>query len=355
MKTSIMKTLLFFMISCSTTMLSCSKQDFPGPNNPENPKLLISLSSTSKIPYSGGCVTAYIQSNCAWSISRDNIVMNVGGTGYKDGNQYVNLSAYSGYGDSQITVDITSIEFASDVSYGIYVSYGDGKSTYISIWQSKNPNGTGGNTGGGNTGGGNTGKPSAPSYVYVDNYGSATIPDIRVSWGSVAGATGYRVYRSTSANGSYSLRGNTANTYYSDSGCKIGNVYYYKVKAYNSAGESDYSNYAEFNFKDNRKPGPAKYGNCTVSGTTMTIRWSVPTDASYGKPTKALLRVKNPNSDQYATIQELSGTATSASFSYLPWVNSSGFIYVGIILENENGTGGGTPKIYDNKNKKWMN
>ncbi len=216
---------------------------------------------------------------------------------------------------------------------------------------------TGGNTGGGNTGGGTTSRPSAPTHVSVDNYGSLTYPDVRVAWVGSNGATSYKVYRSSSANGSYALRGSTGNTYYSDSGCKVGNVYYYKVKAVNSAGESDYSAYAEFNFKDNRKPGPARYGNCTVntSSMTMTIRWSVPTDASYGKPTKALLKVKNPYNDNYAVVQELPGTATSATFAYGAWVNSDGYVYVGIILENENGSGGGVPKVYDSKNKRWIN
>ena len=91
----------------------------------------------------------------------------------------------------------------------------------------------------------------------------------------------------------------------------------------------------------------------------MTLRWTVPTDASYGKPTKALLRVKNPDSDEYVTLEELPGTQTSVTFTYTPWVSTSGYtegyIYVGIILENENGTGGGSPKIYDNINKKWVN
>ncbi|MBR3984965.1 MAG: hypothetical protein IKJ92_08465 [Bacteroidaceae bacterium] len=215
-----------------------------------------------------------------------------------------------------------------------------------------------GNDDGGNDDGGNDDnsgqKPSAPTSVYAENYGSATVPDVRISWDAVSGATGYHVYRSTSANGSYSKLGSTSYTFYSDYSCKVGNVYYYKVKAYNNAGESAFSDYAEFNFKDTRKPGPAKYGNCTVSGTTMTIRWSVPTDPSYGKPTKALLRVKDPYSDEYATVEEMPGTATSVSFQYLPWVNSDGFIYVGIILENDYGTGGGTPKIYDNNAKEWV-
>ena len=224
--------------------------------------------------------------------------------------------------------------------------------------------GTGGGTGGGDTGGGNTGgetiqKPSAPTGVYVANYGSVTVPDVRVTWNSVSSASGYYVYRSSSASGTYSKIGTTSSERYVDKTCKIGNTYYYKVKAYNSAGASEYSDYCMFEYKDTRKPGPVTYGNCTVSGTTMTMRWSVPNDNSYGKPTKALLRVKNPDSDQWATLQELPGTATSVSFTYTPWVGTSGYtkgyLYVGILLENENGTGGGSARIWDNVNKKWVN
>ncbi len=221
---------------------------------------------------------------------------------------------------------------------------------------------TGGNTGGdtgGNTGGETIHKPSAPTGVHVANYGSVTVPDVRVTWNSVSSASGYYVYRSSSASGTYSKIGTTSYERYVDNTCKIGKTYYYKVKAYNSAGASEYSDYCKFEYKDTRKPGPVTYGNCTVSGTTMTMRWSAPTGNSYGKPTKALLKVKNPDSDQWATLEELPGTATSVSFTYTPWVGTSGYtkgyLYVGIILENENGTGGGTPKIWDNVNKKWVN
>ena len=221
---------------------------------------------------------------------------------------------------------------------------------------------TGGNTGG-NTGGGTGGetvqKPSAPTGLYVANYGSVTIPDIRITWNSVSSATGYYVYRSSSASGTYSKIATTSYEGYVDNTCKIGNTYYYKVKSYNSAGTSGYSDYCKFEYKDTRKPGPVTYGNCTVSGTTMTMRWSVPTNNSYGKPTKALLRVMNPDSGEWATLQELSGTATSVSFTYTPWVGTSGYykgyLYVGILLENDYGTGGGSARVWDNVNKKWIN
>lgn len=205
------------------------------------------------------------------------------------------------------------------------------------------------------SGGESTAKPDTPTGVTVRNEGNSIIPMITVRWNSVPNATGYNVYRSTSATGSYSLIGNTTtNTVFVDEHPREG-VTYYKVKALNSAGESSYSAYASVEFKENDfSPCPVTYGNCTVSGNTITMRWTVPKGGGCGTPTKAYLRVKHPNSDKYADLQTLSGTATSASFAYGMWVNSEGYVYVGIITENAKGTSGGIPKVYDTKNKRWM-
>ncbi len=222
-----------------------------------------------------------------------------------------------------------------------------------------NNNGGNDNGGGGNGGNGGVTPPAAPTNVSAQNYGNTTIPDVRITWSASQGATSYTVYRSTSANGSYSKINTTSYTYISDFNVTVGNTYYYKVKASNSAGSSNYSSYAVFEFKDTRKPGPVSYGNCSVSGTQMTLRWSLPSTASYGKPTKALLKVKNPDNDNWAILQELSGTATSVTFTYTPWIctetHTDGYVYVGIILENEYGTGVGSTRIYDTNTKKWIN
>ncbi|MGM9837147.1 MAG: hypothetical protein ACI30A_01505 [Paludibacteraceae bacterium] len=217
-----------------------------------------------------------------------------------------------------------------------------------------NDDNPGGDPGDDNPGGGDETetKPAAPSRVWVENYGTLTYPDIRISWMPSDGAISYEVYRSTSEYGTYSLRGKSQNNYYSDSGFKIGNTYFYKIKACNSAGKSEYSDCVGFDFKDTRKPGPVQYGNCTVSGGTMTLRWTVPTQSTYGKPTTAYLKVRHPNTGEYVTIQTLSGTATSASFAYGMWIDSDGFVRAGILLENENGTGDAQlPKVYDTNQK----
>ena len=74
--------------------------------------------------------------------------------------------------------------------------------------------------------------------VSKKNYNTLTI-----SWNSVEGATGYRVYRSTSKNGEYkrvaTLNGSNKLSY-SDTGLVCGRRYYYKVRAYRTVDGTKY-------------------------------------------------------------------------------------------------------------------
>ena len=199
-------------------------------------------------------------------------------------------------------------------------------------------------------------KPSAPTGVRVANEGNSLIPMITIRWNSVSNATSYKVYRSTSASGTYYQIGSTTtNTVLVDDNPREGTTYY-KVTATNSVGESDYSTYASVEYKANDvSPCPVTYGNCTASGGIITMRWTNPTTSGCGTPTKAYLRVMNPISGVWADIETLSATATSASFAYGMWADSEGYVYVGIITENDKGTSGGVPKVYDIKNNRWIN
>ena len=271
---------------------------------------------------------------------------------------YRSGSATGNY-SSLTSVSGTSATDASPLSgynyYKIKASNGSATSDYSSYAY---VNYSGGNTGGG---GNQTTKPSAPTGVTAENVGSALIPEVRVSWNSVSNATSYKVYRSTSANGTYSQIGSaTTSTRLSDTSPRSGQNYY-KVKAVNSAGESGYSSYASYNNDPSSSvsPCPVTYGNCTVSGSTITMRWTVPTTFGCGTPTKAHLRVRNASTGEYETVQTLSGTATSATFSFnLKWIGSgqfdNGYVYIGVITENAKGTSGGVPKVYDTINKRWV-
>ena len=73
--------------------------------------------------------------------------------------------------------------------------------------------------------------PNATSQGTTKNY---------ISWGSVSGATLYRLYRATSANGSYQQIYYASGTSYTDTGTHLtpNTTYFYKVKAGNDGGWS---------------------------------------------------------------------------------------------------------------------
>lgn len=75
--------------------------------------------------------------------------------------------------------------------------------------------------------------PAAPGNVKA---ASASYSSIKVTWGSVAGANGYKLYRATSANGTYSLVTTTSSASYTNTGLTTGTTYYYKVRAYRKVG-----------------------------------------------------------------------------------------------------------------------
>jgi fibronectin type 3 domain-containing protein len=77
--------------------------------------------------------------------------------------------------------------------------------------------------------------PATPAGLITTG---ATVSSISLSWSSVTGATGYRVYRSSSETGTYTQVGTTSLTSYTDKSLNANTLYYYKVSAYNSNGES---------------------------------------------------------------------------------------------------------------------
>jgi fibronectin type 3 domain-containing protein len=61
---------------------------------------------------------------------------------------------------------------------------------------------------------------------------------VSLSWGAVTGASGYRVYRSATSGGPYSLLASTTSRTYSNTGLSNGTTYYYVVRAYNATVQS---------------------------------------------------------------------------------------------------------------------
>jgi len=61
---------------------------------------------------------------------------------------------------------------------------------------------------------------------------------VKLTWNEVTGAAKYRVYRATSANGTYTLMKTTETTSYVNTSAKAGTKYYYKVRAITSGGKA---------------------------------------------------------------------------------------------------------------------
>jgi len=156
-------------------------------------------------------------------------------------------------------------------------------------------------------GGGGTNPPSEPTGVTASQSGS----NVSISWNSSSGATSYRVYRSSSASGTYTQLGTPSSTSYTDNSPLTGDNYY-KVKAVNSAGDSGYSDYTYCYFSGGggTNPPSAPTGvTATQSGSSVYISWN----SSSGATSYKIYR----SSSAYGTYTELS----MAEPIVQPWIH----------------------------------
>ena len=232
----------------------------------------------------------------------------------------------------------------------------------------------GGSSGGGGGGGSETAKPSAPTGV------NATAGDdyINIYWNSVSGADEYKVYRSTSANGSYTGISYTTNTSYTDEDVKSGTTYYYKVTAWNEAGESAKSEYTSAKITSSGGGGTGGGGNNedyhygpvitevsgSVSGNYMTVKWKTKSGSGFGwgKADKVEVWILDPiGSENYDWGWRVDGTytgsnATSGSHKisgyYTGYKDDVGAVKIAIKAINDYGTDSRT-LVYMVDSKKW--
>jgi fibronectin type 3 domain-containing protein len=101
---------------------------------------------------------------------------------------------------------------------------------------------------------------------------STSITGIYLSWNSLNGAGSYRIYRSTTSGGTYTLVGTSDTASYSDTGLSVPTTYYYKVSGYNAAGESPLSSYVSATTSSNN----ATSYTVNLTGKTVknTTRWT---------------------------------------------------------------------------------
>lgn len=152
--------------------------------------------------------------------------------------------------------------------------------------------------------------PNAPTGLTV---GYSTSSSLTLNWTDASGTSesGFRIYRSATENGAYSGIANVISniTTYVNSGLTPNTTYWYKVVAYNSAGESAFSNAASSTTQPTPLTKPAAPTNLSVSNETsssLTLSW---TDNSNNETGFYIYRA----SSQYGTYIQI---ATTASASY---------------------------------------
>jgi len=116
--------------------------------------------------------------------------------------------------------------------------------------------------------------PSTPTGVTAT---TDSTDRITVNWSSVTGATGYYIYRSIIAGGTYSQVGTSSTASYTNTSLLSGTTYYYKVAAYNSSGTGAQSSYVS---ATTLPSAPTGVTTTTNSESSITVNWNSVTGAT---------------------------------------------------------------------------
>ena len=102
---------------------------------------------------------------------------------------------------------------------------------------------------------------------------------ISLSWSAVQGATGYRVYRSTTSGGPYALVASPTATSYSNTGLTNGTTYYYVLRAFNATLVSADSQQVSAR-PTSAALAPPTGVTATAGNGAVTLRWNAVSGAS---------------------------------------------------------------------------
>lgn len=145
--------------------------------------------------------------------------------------------------------------------------------------------------------------PLAPTGLSAAISGAGTL----LSWTGSAGATGYKVYRGTSPNPTtlHATLGDVS-SYNDTTSLSAPNTYYYRIKATNSSGESDYSADTSVLY-DFRLSSAAQYG---LDGTQVTLTFNTEVDETSAE------NVANYSSSGLTVSSAVKVTATTVRLTF---------------------------------------
>ena len=186
------------------------------------------------------------------------------------------------------------------------------------------------------------GAAESPPYPPTGLTAAATsASQVDIAWTDNSGnETGFRIERKTGSDGTYSQTATVGAdvTAYADTGLTPGTTYYYRVNAYNTAGDSGYSN--EVNATTLTSPtavtDPAAnvtHDSATLNGTVnpngydTTAYFELGTDTSYGLFTSAPISIGS-GTDNVTLWISLTGFSPETTYHYrVVATNASGTSY----------------------------
>lgn len=132
-----------------------------------------------------------------------------------------------------------------------------------------------------------------------------TTSSVKITWNAGSESTAYIIYRSTSANGTYTKLATTLNRTYTDKGLTKGKTYYYKVRAYMNSGSVAYqSTMSPAVSVKATSPAPATVKATKYKAGTATIQWS----KAIGAEGYQVAYATSPNGTFYAAKDVTSGS-----------------------------------------------
>jgi len=178
---------------------------------------------------------------------------------------------------------------------------------------------------GGGDGGGNGGGSTPPPVVEVPGTPSSVMAaagdnEVTIQWNSVAGATSYSIYRSTTQGTQGAKVSASTSTSYVDSTAQNGTTYYYQVSASNAAGEGPPSASSAGATPSSAvvAPVPPTGLSATAGDAQVTLSWT----AQAGAKSYNVYRSTNADSPGSAI-----GSSTTTQFTDSTAVNGTTYYY----------------------------